>query len=219
MGDKSRYPRVISHVVNSIASQYPPQYADMFQQKASANSGAALFGVWRSFIFVALGAGALWAFLTNRLKPKVAIIALGVVIAVDLWSVERMYWIFSAPASKTYATDPAIEAICLKTIAKKVERFILLLGEDLRPIVPYLRYLLSVDPGEAAVLEGDGSEQQRVDDGVNRGSRTDPESKGDDDQQGHRLVASPGLQGLQHRNAIIGDGEEGRGPVAAAQVQ
>ena len=25
------------------------------------------------------------------------------------------------------------------------------LGEELRPILPYLRYLLAVDPGEAAV--------------------------------------------------------------------
>ncbi|MGH7325118.1 MAG: adenylate/guanylate cyclase domain-containing protein [Candidatus Rokuibacteriota bacterium] len=37
------------------------------------------------------------------------------------------------------------------TIAKKVERGVVLLGEDLRPIVPYLRYVLSVDPGDPAV--------------------------------------------------------------------
>ncbi len=41
------------------------------------------------------------------------------------------------------------------TIAKKIERSVLLLGEDLRPIVPYLRYLFSVDPGDSAVLTMD----------------------------------------------------------------
>src|SRR5262245_39722359 len=46
------------------------------------------------------------------------------------------------------------------TIARKIERFILLLGEDLRPIVPYLRYLLSVDPGDAAVLTMDPKQRR-----------------------------------------------------------
>jgi class 3 adenylate cyclase/tetratricopeptide (TPR) repeat protein len=37
------------------------------------------------------------------------------------------------------------------TIAEKIERGVLRLGEELRPTLPYLRYLLAVDPGEAAV--------------------------------------------------------------------
>src|SRR3989454_2261463 len=41
------------------------------------------------------------------------------------------------------------------TIIKKVERAVLLLGEDLRPILPYLRYLLSVDVGDQTVVEMD----------------------------------------------------------------
>lgn len=41
------------------------------------------------------------------------------------------------------------------TIAKKIERSVIHLGEDLRPILPYLRYLLSVDPGDQAVLTMD----------------------------------------------------------------
>jgi hypothetical protein len=41
------------------------------------------------------------------------------------------------------------------TIAAKVEQGVLLLGEDLRPLVPYMRYLLSVDSGDPAVLAMD----------------------------------------------------------------
>jgi len=46
------------------------------------------------------------------------------------------------------------------TIAKKIERSVVLLGEDLRPITPYLRYLLSVDPGDPAVLTMDPQQRR-----------------------------------------------------------
>jgi class 3 adenylate cyclase/tetratricopeptide (TPR) repeat protein/ribosomal protein L40E len=42
-----------------------------------------------------------------------------------------------------------------ETIIKKIEGSVLRLGEDLRRILPYLRYLLSVDPGDPAVLSMD----------------------------------------------------------------
>src|SRR5262249_37808067 len=37
------------------------------------------------------------------------------------------------------------------TIIEKIERGVLRLGEDLRPILPYLRYLLAGDPGDPVV--------------------------------------------------------------------
>jgi class 3 adenylate cyclase/tetratricopeptide (TPR) repeat protein len=46
------------------------------------------------------------------------------------------------------------------TIVTKVERGVLRLGGDLRPILPYLRYLLSVDPGDAAVLSMDPQQRR-----------------------------------------------------------
>jgi class 3 adenylate cyclase/tetratricopeptide (TPR) repeat protein len=46
------------------------------------------------------------------------------------------------------------------TIAAKVEQGVLLLGEDLRPLVPYMRYLLSVDPGDPAVLAMDPQQRR-----------------------------------------------------------
>jgi class 3 adenylate cyclase/tetratricopeptide (TPR) repeat protein len=47
------------------------------------------------------------------------------------------------------------EADPAETIIKKIEGNVLRLGEDLRPILPYLRYLLLVDPGDPAVLSMD----------------------------------------------------------------
>jgi class 3 adenylate cyclase/tetratricopeptide (TPR) repeat protein len=46
------------------------------------------------------------------------------------------------------------------TIVTKVERGVLRLGEDLRPTLPYLRYLLSVDPGAATVLTMDPQQRR-----------------------------------------------------------
>jgi class 3 adenylate cyclase/tetratricopeptide (TPR) repeat protein len=40
-------------------------------------------------------------------------------------------------------------------IVRKIERSVLVLGEDLRPALPYLRYLLSLDPGDASVAAMD----------------------------------------------------------------
>ena len=36
-------------------------------------------------------------------------------------------------------------------IIEKIEQGVLRLGDELRPILPYLRYFLAVDPGDAAV--------------------------------------------------------------------
>ena len=79
--------------------------------RANANSGSAIIGVWRSFIFAALAAAVLWMFANARIGARNAAIALAALVALDLWSVERLYWRFSPPASQLFATDPAAEAI------------------------------------------------------------------------------------------------------------
>ena len=45
-------------------------------------------------------------------------------------------------------------------IVAKVERSVLRLGADLRPFLPYLRYLLSVDPGDTTVLAMDPQQRR-----------------------------------------------------------
>jgi Bacterial membrane protein YfhO len=105
------YSALSSAVLGTMDGSLPQQYIDLFTQKASANSGAAILGVWRSLFFVIAGAGLIWALLTDRLETRTALIGLAAVLVVDLWSIERMYWVFSPRASQLFATDPAIEAI------------------------------------------------------------------------------------------------------------
>jgi hypothetical protein len=83
----------------------------MMQQQVGANGSAAILGVWRSFLFVALAGGVMFALLTNRLPSRTAVYALLLLTVADLWTIERQYWIFSPRASTIFASDAAIDAI------------------------------------------------------------------------------------------------------------
>ena len=97
------------------AAAYPPEYTaqvvEQVQTQASANQDEAIVGALRSIAFVALAVGLLWAIGAGRMSARAAALALSVLVAVDLWSIERKYWRFSEPASRVYASDPAIDAI------------------------------------------------------------------------------------------------------------
>jgi hypothetical protein len=79
--------------------------------RIAANSGALIAGAWRSFAFVALTSVLALLFLRGRIDAKKFAQALAAIAAIDLWSIMRLYWIFSAPASQLFASDMLIEAI------------------------------------------------------------------------------------------------------------
>ena len=85
------------------------QAAAFMAQRASSNGSELLLGAWRSLVFLALVGGAVLACTRGRLNGRVFGIALVTLSAVDLWSIARQYWLFSAPASVLYASDPAVE--------------------------------------------------------------------------------------------------------------
>jgi hypothetical protein len=87
------------------------QYGDAFAQRANANSADVVLGAWRSFLFLALAAGALLAYVRGALRARVVGIALTAIVALDLWSISREYWKFSPPAKTLYASDPAVELL------------------------------------------------------------------------------------------------------------
>ena len=109
------YTALANAVASSVASDYPEgvrgQIIQMLVGRAEPNTGAAIAGVWRSFFFAALAGGVLWALATGKIALRGAVYTLAALVAIDLWSIERSYWIFSPRASVLFATDPAIEAI------------------------------------------------------------------------------------------------------------
>jgi membrane protein YfhO len=76
---------------------------------ALANDAATRFGALRSTLFAAFALTVLFLLATRRLSRNISGILLALVIVVDLWSIERLYWVFSPPAAKLFASDPIIE--------------------------------------------------------------------------------------------------------------
>ena len=106
------YSLLVSLAMGFIGRSYPPEYiTGLFQPKADANTTSAILGAWRSFVFVALTAGLVWAYLNHRIAMKAAAWGLALLVAADLWSIERMYWQYMGPGSKIFASDPAIDSI------------------------------------------------------------------------------------------------------------
>jgi hypothetical protein len=78
-----------------------PQRVDSVQQ----NSVAVIAGAWRSALFVGLALGILFLASRRTLTPLHTAISLGAVILLDLWSIERQYWMFMPRASVTFAAN------------------------------------------------------------------------------------------------------------------
>ncbi len=96
----------ISGGLSSMAATFAiPQLID----RVADNAAALGMGSIRSFAVAAVTLGILFAMLTNKLRAQQVAWALLALTALDLWSIERLYWMFSPPASQLFASDPIIE--------------------------------------------------------------------------------------------------------------
>jgi hypothetical protein len=90
----------------SIAAGFADGQLD---EAIGVNQPDVIIGAFRSLLFVALAAGLAIAAQQRRITWTVFGWALAAVIAVDLWSIERLYWLFSPRASVLYAPDQATD--------------------------------------------------------------------------------------------------------------
>ena len=76
-----------------------------------ANNGPLIVGAIRSLVFVVLGGLVMFAApqIRRRAGHFAPLIALALVTALDLFAVNRQYWVFSLPASQLYASDSALD--------------------------------------------------------------------------------------------------------------
>jgi hypothetical protein len=79
--------------------------------RVQANNGPLILGAWRSFAFVLFVLGLWFAMTRAKISGTIAAWALVALMAVDLWTVEHVYWMFSPPAKVIYASDPIIEML------------------------------------------------------------------------------------------------------------
>jgi hypothetical protein len=95
----------LTSLSHSLAAAFPFDTSD----RIDANRGDVALGGLRSLLFVGLTAGLLLLAARGRIERRMLGWGLVAVVALDLWSVERLYWLFSPRATTLYATDPAIE--------------------------------------------------------------------------------------------------------------
>ncbi len=76
-----------------------------------ANASQVILGAWRSFAFILFSVIAILVYKKGRISIRTAGIAMAMLVAADGWTIIRNYWMFSEPASVTYASDPAIERV------------------------------------------------------------------------------------------------------------
>jgi len=79
--------------------------------KVVANAPHVTFGAMRALVVVLLIGGAILVVSRERADPVIGAYIVTAVMAVELWSIERLYWTFSPPASITFASDAALDAI------------------------------------------------------------------------------------------------------------
>lgn len=113
--------------LNGIAESFAdPRALDRVQ----ANRGAVFVGAWRSFAFVVMLFAVWYGFSRNKLSIRLTAWALAFLVAIDLWSIERLYWMFSPPASVIYASDEIISTLKAEPQPARVFAFQLRLTRD-----------------------------------------------------------------------------------------
>jgi hypothetical protein len=104
-----------------------------------ANAPAVTLGALRSLLFVVLAVLVLMAFLRGKLALPVAAVALLVLAAVDLWTIDRHYWASSPPAKVVYAPNEITAYISNANKAEQGRVFsIRPLTANAQPYDPYL---------------------------------------------------------------------------------
>ena len=101
-----------------------------------ANASSVVVGAWRSAVAVLAVVGLMIAVARGALKASVAGWALAGVVALDLWSVERNYWTFSARADQLYAEDDIIRF--LKSQSEPARVIAVPLGDNMAAHDPFV---------------------------------------------------------------------------------
>ena len=73
--------------------------------RAQANAPALVGGSLRLLVAVLAGGAVAWAATSGRMTERVAAAALALVVAADLLSIDRHFYVFDAPASELFAAD------------------------------------------------------------------------------------------------------------------
>jgi hypothetical protein len=116
----------------NIATAVLPERADLID----ANAVQVTVGAWRSACFVLATLGVMLLIARGRLAANRAAWLLLVIVALDLWSVERQYWRFSARADQLYADDAIVKFLTSRPQPARV--IALPLSDNMAPHDPFV---------------------------------------------------------------------------------
>lgn len=98
---------VLQSVAETLAQ---PELAD----QVAANSDQLQLGALRLLLVALAGGGVVWAIARGRLRGAAAAAALGLVVGIDLWSIDHLFFNYTAPARQIFAPDPITSRIRAK---------------------------------------------------------------------------------------------------------
>jgi hypothetical protein len=102
----------LTNVAKVIASSWAGDQAD---DAISSNNAAVVIGAWRSFLVIGLATLLVWIRGRGNLGPREVGWALAGLLALDFFSVEKQYFLFSPRASTLYAGDAALDYVRRQT--------------------------------------------------------------------------------------------------------
>ncbi len=145
----------VGALTNVAMSLMGDQRGDAIQ----ANANDVILGAWRSAFFVVLTLGVMRARARGNVTTGLAGWLLVGVVALDLWSIERKYWLFSARASELYAEDDIIRYIKAQPQPGRV--IALPLSDNMAPHDPFIAGDALMHLGVRGVLGYHGNELGR----------------------------------------------------------
>jgi hypothetical protein len=98
-----------------MARTYQGFQASQMGQMARDNSRAVIVGAFRSLIFLGALTATVWLLQAGRISRRWGAVGIAALVALDLWTVERQYWLFSRPANELYASDASVRAVASDT--------------------------------------------------------------------------------------------------------
>src|SRR5207247_4006576 len=98
----------------------PVEGSDAWARRVDGSAGTLLVGSLRTFLFVVLGAGVIFAHARQLLTTRALAWSLVALTAADLWTIDRIYWQFSPPAKVLYAPDAIVDYLKQQTQPARV---------------------------------------------------------------------------------------------------
>jgi hypothetical protein len=93
-------------IIQTLAQQFKVNPAELLTALVSDRKSMLSSDSWRSFFLIAFASGALWYYLNNKVKMKHVLVLIGVLVFIDLWTVDKRFLNYTNFVEKAKAIQP-----------------------------------------------------------------------------------------------------------------